>query len=186
MKTVFLFLKRVSIAVILLFSLIQMQGCSSSKGVIKFTSLKYPASMSAFLYDQNRHIVMKGMELDSLTSFKYTKTFWHLAYGLIPLTKGESISNDLNAIVEKYKGDGIINLSITIEQGAVNKVYSFFMYLPSYIPILPSSANITISGEVVKLSNPVSSTIFYENMNSNYVSKENISARINSMLYEAD
>jgi len=185
MKTLIqIILKRFVISAILGYSILQISGCSSSKGALSFSALKYPTSMSAFLYDQNHNVVMKGKELEFLHSFDFKKTYWNLAYGSIPLTKGESISDTLNAIVEKYKGDGIINLTITIEQGVVNKIYSFFMYLPSYIPILPSSASITVSGEVVKLKNPASSYLFNENFKDVFIPKENISLKINEAIHE--
>jgi hypothetical protein len=184
MKTTILFSTRILCTAIFLYSLILLSGCSSTKGILSFNTLQYPASMSAFLYDQNQDVAMKGRELDSLFSFKIKKTYWSLAYGLIPLTKGESISDSLNAIVEQYKGDGIINLTVTIDQGVVNKIYSFFLYLPSYIPIIPSSADITVTGEVVKLIRPGTSDIFDDKNIKNYVPKENIYSKINETLHE--
>jgi hypothetical protein len=154
MKPYIFILNRSLIKVICLFSLLQIFGCCSNEGALSFSSLEYPVSMSAFLYDQNNQVVMKGKELETVNNFEFSKTYWSLAYGLIPLTKGESISDTLNAIIDRNHGDGIINLTIGIEQGIVNKVYSFFMYLPSYIPFLPSSANIKVSGEVVTMKLP--------------------------------
>jgi hypothetical protein len=186
MKIFILVINRIMISAILLYSLLLLSGCSSSKGALSFNTLKYPTSMSAFLYDKNHNLVMKGRELDSINSFKYKKTFWNVAYGLIPLSDDQSISDALNEIVEKYKGDGIINLTITIEQGTANKIYSFLMYLPSYIPILPGSARITVSGEVVKLNNRGSSYLPYEYRNVNYTSKENIYLKIKEALNETN
>jgi hypothetical protein len=184
MKTLFIILRRVLILAIVVILLIQITGCSSTRGLINFSSLNYPASMSAFLCDQNQKVVMKGRELETLYSFEHKKTFWSLVYGLIPLSQGESINKYLNSIVDQYKGDGIINLTITIEHGAVNKIYSFLMYLPSLIPIFPSSALITVSGEVVKLKQTESSYLFDENLYDNFISRENISLKINEKLFK--
>ena len=151
MKKSILVLKKVIISSIFFYFIIQIVGCSSYKGMLKFDNLKYPASMSAFLYDKNNKVVMRGKELDSISSFKYKKTYWSLAYGLIKLTNEKSLNDSLNAIIKRTNGDGIINLKVKIEQGVTNKIYSFLLYLPSYIPIFPSTAKITVSGEVVKL-----------------------------------
>jgi hypothetical protein len=183
MKTSFANFWRNMYSVVLLISLIFIAGCSSSKGVIDFTPLKYPTSMSAFLFDQNQNLVMKGKELDTLFKFNYKKTFWTLAYGSIQLTKDDGITDYLNSIVDKYKGDGIINLTVTIEHGAVNKLYSFLLYLPSLIPIFPGSALITVSGEVVKLKHS-ESTGMVGNMDSyNFISKENIKSKVYETLH---
>jgi hypothetical protein len=184
MKPSLFYLRRISISIILVLYFILINGCSSTRGIINFNSLRYPASMSAFLSDQNQKVVMKGRELESLYSFKYKKTFWSLAYGLIPLSNGESISKYLNEIVDQYKGDGIINLTITIEQGGINKFYSFLMYLPSYIPIFPGSALITVSGEVVKLKQSGYSYIFENNLKDNFISKDNIELKIDETLFK--
>lgn len=186
MKTIIHILKQILCPVIIFYFLILFTGCSSTRGVLSFNSLQYPASMSAFLYDQNQHVAMKGKELDSISSFKIKKTYWSMAYGLIPLTKGESISDSINAIVEQYKGDGIINLTVKIEQGVVNKIYSFLFYLPSYVPIIPSSADITVTGEVVKLIRLGTSDIFDDKNIKNYVPKENICSKINEALHESN
>jgi len=186
MKTIKFHILKTFALTIVLAILILINGCSSSQGIIKFSTLKYPTSMSAFLYDQNQNLVMKGKELETLHTFEFKKSYRSLAYGLIPLTQKESLSDSLNAIVGRYNGDGIINLTVTIEQGVVNKVYSFFMYLPSYIPVLPSSARITVTGEIVKLKYPESSYLPDKGIKSNYIPKENIPQEINKVLDETN
>ncbi len=158
--------------------MLQFCGCCVSKGALNFSTLEYPTSMSAYLYDQNQDVVMKDRELESIHSFEFKKTFWNLAYGLIPLTKEESISDTLNFLVEKYEGDGIINLTISIEQGFISKLSGLFLFVPSYFPIFPSSTKITISGEVVKLKNPTSSYMFIKAGKVEFISIEQIPLRL--------
>lgn len=154
--------------------LLILEGCSSSRGTLNFESLKYPVSMSAFLYDKHHSIVMKQKELKALHSFVFKKTFWTLGYGLIRLSSGEALSDSLNSIIEKYGGDGIINLSITIEQGVVNKIYTFFLFIPSYVPFFPGSADVTIQGEIVKLLQSGTSSNFDQMGKNIFVSKAEV------------
>jgi hypothetical protein len=126
-------------------------GCSSTGGALTFDSVAYPASMSAFLYDHNSVPVVKGRELRTVHVFELTRTFWSIGYGAFPLTSGEDLSDSINAIVAAHDGVGIINLSITIAPGVVNKIYSMLLYIPSALPFVPSAADITLRGEVVKM-----------------------------------
>lgn len=177
-------LRKISALLVISYTLLQITSCSSTKGALGFERLNYPASMSAFLYDQNQNIVVKGTELESVYSFKIKKTFWSFAYGLIPLVPKHDICDSINAVVNEFKGDGIINLTVTIEQGVVNKVYSFLLYLPSYIPIFPSSADITVSGEVVKLIGSESKNEIGFISDEKYISKENLSIKLNEAIDE--
>jgi hypothetical protein len=170
---------------ILIYVAFQLASCTSSRGVITFGELKYPASMSAFLYDNDKNIVMKGKELETVDTFKIKQTYWSIFYGLIPLTKKDMICNSLNSIVEKNRGDGIINLTVTIRQGVVNKIYSFFLYLPSYVPVLPGATDITISGEVVRLKKSENSNYQIDRMDY-YTPKNKIIQKIDELLEYAN
>jgi len=170
--------------IIAIFMLILLSACSSTTGILKFSSLQYPASMSAFLYDKNDKIVMKGDNLETIEQFTIKKTFWSLAYGLIPLSQEESISQKLNEKIKANGGDGVINLTVTIEHGVTNKIFSFLMYIPSYVPILPSTARVSISGEIVKLVQPASSYIQDKDFNRTYTSKKDIENTIKKMINE--
>jgi hypothetical protein len=187
MKTLYFIGNKILISIIVVFLIIQIFGCSSNRGLVRFNTLKYPTSMSAFLFDQDETVIMKGKGLESLYSFKHAKTFWNLAYGLIPLNQAEEgISNYLNSIVEEYNGDGIINLTLTIEQGASNKIYSFLMYLPSLIPIFPSSVRITVTGEVVKLNKYEITEINNDEIRRNFITPKSVQSIINEEIANKD
>jgi len=173
-------IRRLSLLLVILSISYFFPGCSSTRASLKFESLKYPASMSAFLYDQNDQVAMKGEQLISLFSFKLKKTFWAIGYGLIPLSSEGAISDSLNSLVEKHKGDGIINLSVTIDQGVVNKLYSVFLFIPSLIPVFPSSANITITGDIVKLL-PSESSSYFNKDNNVFIAKSDINKYLGGM-----
>jgi len=162
----------------------QNTGCISTKGTIGFDGLKYPASMSAFLYDENYNTVMKGRDLETLHSFKYKTTYWSLGYGLIPLNPDDRISDTLNQMVDQFGGDGIINLAVSIEHGDINKVVSFLMYVPGYMPVFPSGAKITVTGEIVKLLNPESYTEVSPNPDIDFIKTDEIHEKVKELLCE--
>lgn len=173
-----------SLPVLLGISILVISGCSASKGTIRFDTLEYPASMSAFLFDQNQNIVMKGRDLETLSTFEFKKHYWSLIYGLVPLNKPEAeICNYLNEVIEKDLGDGIINLSITIEHGIAEKITSFVMFIPNLLPIVPSSTQITVTGEVVKLKDDSQNQYpQLDELNDNFIPKENIKTEVHETL----
>jgi len=128
-----------------------LSGCSCGKGIITMQKAHYPISFSAFLYDKNHNVVMKGKELDSVSSFTLKKTFWTLGYGLIPLTTDNLLCEDINGLIREQHGDGVINFSILVEAGTINKIWSFLMYLPGYVPILPAGVKVTLTGTIIRV-----------------------------------
>ena len=129
-----------------------LSGCTCGKGLIKMQNSHYPISFSAFLYDKNHNVVMTGKELDTISSFSVTKTFWTLGYGLIPLTTDKVLCEKVNSLIREKHGDGVVNFSVLVEAGTMNKIWSFcFMYLPGYVPVFPASVKVTLSGTIVRL-----------------------------------
>jgi hypothetical protein len=179
MKNTIIHIRHIYLFILTGYLLIQIYGCSSSHGILSFNTLNYPASMSGCLYNQDKNTMIKGRDLEVIQTFKYKKTFWSLAYGIIPLSAENNICESLNAIVKQNNGDGIINLTITIEQGVVNKISAFFMYIPSLIPIIPGAADITISGEIVKLKQRDSSQILDNDLKNFITPQKNITLYIN-------
>ncbi len=158
-------------------------SCGRSSGYLTFKSLDYPASMSAFLYDQNMNSLVKDENLKTVYSFTIKKTCWALGYGFIPLNSANYITDSLNLIVDKYSGDGIINISVSIEQSIINKVYSFFLYIPAIFPFMPSAADITVTGEVVKVIKTKNIT-GKERLHLQYISKADIYEKLRDKLNE--
>ncbi|MFC0876358.1 hypothetical protein ACE01N_07170 [Saccharicrinis sp. FJH2] len=124
---------------------------------------------------------MKGEELITIDTFEVKKTFWTMAYGLIPLTKEDTIIAQINKSVEQDDGDGIINLTVIIDQGVTNKIFSFLMYVPSYIPFVPGSARITVRGEIVKLVHTQQNQVI-----ESYIPKEDIYLALKQRINETE
>ena len=153
-------------------------------GKLTFSKLNYPASMSAYLYDQNYKSVVKGQDLDSVGYFCISKSFYSIVYGAVKLNSENKLVNSINTIVDHYQGDGIINLKVTIEHGYLDKIYSFMLYLPCWIPIVPSNAKITVEGEVVKLRKSVSFAPL--RIEPGFIEKNKILSTISKKIYEME
>lgn len=120
-------------------------GCAGAKGNMTFDDLKYPASMSAFIYGNNNETLVKGDNLDVVGDFKYEKKFWGILYSMVPLSSDKDIVEAINRKIDEAGGEGLINLSVTAENCAFNS-----FPLLSLLPIMPGCLNVTIEGEIVK------------------------------------
>jgi hypothetical protein len=111
-------------------------------------SLNYPASMSAFLYDQDYKILMKDRELQFVEKFKYESDFWAILYSQVPLTSEDEIVEALNKQIDEAGADGIINLKVTTFPCHLNG----FMWITHLhlIPLLAGCAHVVTEGEIVK------------------------------------
>lgn len=136
--------------VLLALSTIFLAGCAGARGVIELNSLAYPVSMSAYLYDQNNNIVAKEQALAVVDKFTYRKTAWGILWTLVPLSDDRDIADAINEKLKETGGDGIINLSLTAEECGFNIFSTTFLL--SVLPFWPGCVNVTVEGEIVRLS----------------------------------
>ncbi len=128
-------------------------GCTFHSGNITFNNLKYPVSMSPFLYGQNNEILAKNKDLTVLDSFRYKTTKWVILYGAIPFSSYKVTDKDIvdaiNKKIEEVGGEGIIELSVTYSQ----PTNDFFMFI-NFLPVFPSWTTLTVEGNIVR-SKPI-------------------------------
>lgn len=137
--------------------IIYFVGCAGGRGNIKMENLKYPASMSAFLYGTDNEILAKNKELEIVESFEYKKIFWSILYNAVSLSNDKDIADAINKKIEESDGGGIINLSVTSSGCALNDLFYWtFLHL---LPITPGCVDVTVTGEIVKLSMKKSSSL---------------------------
>ena len=135
------------IIIVLLINFTLLAGCGAgARGKLKFDGVRYPLSMSAYLYDSDYNIVTRAKELDIVGQFEYQKRFWGLFYSIIPLSNDEDVATSINSRISETGGDGIINLSVT----AYNCLFNSFPII-SFLPIMPGCVDSVIRGEIVKL-----------------------------------
>ncbi|MDH3975668.1 MAG: hypothetical protein OEV42_15425 [Deltaproteobacteria bacterium] len=159
---------------LLLSGLTVLTGCGAGAWArLDFDGVKYPLSMSAFLYDRDYKVVVKGKELDVVAQFRCNKRFWGLFYSLIPLSNDKEIVAAINREVDKAGGDGIINLSVT----ASNCKFNSFPVI-SFAPFMPGCVDSVVMGEIVKLKEKA---IVSTSPTANYLPKERIGKALSAL-----
>ncbi len=127
--------------------LIILSGCgyTGSRGLMRFDSLRYPASMSSYLYGPHDELLARGSELQVINRFNEDYDYWGTAYSLGQLTYPRDVGEDINRAIEASGGDGIVNVKITAKTGVMAHVPFF-----SFFPLWPSQTRVAIEGDIVK------------------------------------
>ena len=112
---------------------------------MRFDELKYPASMSAYLYGPNNELLAKDRELQVIEPFSYKTRFWGTFYSLVPLTGTKDVSKEVNKKIEASGGDGIINVKVTAKPGFLTQFHPLTL-----LPFWPSFTEVLMEGEIVK------------------------------------
>jgi hypothetical protein len=112
---------------------------------MRFDELKYPASMSAYLYGPNNELLAKDSELQEISHFSYKMRFWGTFYSLVPLTGAKDVGQEVNNKIEASGGDGIINVKVSVKPGFLTDVHPLTL-----LPFWPSFTEVLMEGEIVK------------------------------------
>lgn len=129
---------------IVLLLIIFLTNCAGSRASLKFQKLKYPCSMSAFLYGPNNEVLMKGRDLIVIGHVSFKQTFWGTCWSIIPLTDDTEFDDKINFEIKKLNGDGVINLQIQATSGKINQCLPF-----NLLPIWFGNTTVEVFGEVV-------------------------------------
>ena len=121
-----------------------LAGCAGGRGTVRFDSVKYPVSMSGYVYGPKQQ-ALSPKSLKVVGEFSHSMRMWGVLFSLVPITGSVDVSDAINDAIAEHRGDGVINLKIRSEGCAVN-------YFPalSLMPIWPGCADVTIEGQVVK------------------------------------
>ena len=133
------------ITILIFFAMTGCFGAGGSKGRITFDELKYPASMSAYLYSPNNELLAKDRELRVIDRFSYKMNFWGTLYSFVQLTGAKDVGQEVNKIIEASGGDGIINVKVTAKPGFLTLSHPLTL-----LPFWPSNTEVFIEGEIVK------------------------------------
>jgi hypothetical protein len=119
-------------------------GCAGGRGDVRFDSLRYPVSMSGYVYGpKNRALSPRSLEV--VSEFEHEGRLWGVLFSWLPVSGDLDLSDEINNDVEAAGGEGVINLSVKSEGCVLN-------YIPglSLIPMWPGCADVTVAGQVVK------------------------------------
>lgn len=166
-----------SVSVLVFALLLFLYSCSVGVLVnIKAQEITHPVSHTDNFYTPAGELITKG-EYEVIKPFSLTFTKWGIS-GIIEIDREEDISDDLNRLIDKNKGDAIVELTISVSDPPVNNL-TFFTKMVSlwgsliFIPLTaiepsrenaiiaassvilyiftPGAADINIEGKVVKI-----------------------------------
>ena len=151
-------------------------GCYVSARVnVQASQTEYPVSFSENIYNDKLELVTPSY-YTVVNQFSFSFTKWSLTFP-INTTSNEDISQQLNDIIKKYNGDGIVGLKLTAEESPVNnltlvtKIFSLLGLIGGVLALIsdgsqdavllttvslavyllsPAAANITVEGKVIK------------------------------------
>lgn len=119
-------------------------GCARTTGIIHAANLRHKVSLSKALFDQRGRVVIPT-EDQIVEHFTMSVAFVSFFFGVLEIGGGaRDLSAALDKKIENASGDAIINLTF----------YSSFdlvSLLMGTVPVLPTYALVTISGDIVRL-----------------------------------
>lgn len=119
-----------------------LAGCAGAHYTVSADRLKYPASLSPVLPDEQGKPLYLDEDLEPVGEFSFRRTSYGFLYGLTGTRV--DISGDLNGEVERRRGEGIVRLSLTAANCATSWFFPF-----TVLPFYPGCQNLTVTGTVV-------------------------------------
>ena len=131
--------------------LLIIQGCSASKLTLTAQNNDFPISFSEGLYGHNNELILReGYEVVHHFKMEKSRFTWNFFQGKD--TKRVDLSSDFDELLNKHKGDAIVNLKITAEDSAgvwfiffLTGVVTLGLFAPNYVEA-------TIEGDVIRLT----------------------------------
>jgi hypothetical protein len=133
-------------SIIVVFSSFIIASCAAgSRGQIRFDDLKFPASMSAYLYGPDNEILAKDKDLKVIKKYYYRTNSWNIVYSLISFSNNGDVIEDINRAITESGGDGIVSVEVSAQDGITNSIL-----LLNLLPFWPTYSKIIIEGDIVK------------------------------------
>lgn len=120
-------------------------ACAGNRGSVKFDTLEYPVSMSAFVNGPNKSVLVKDESLEVVKKFEFQKKQWAMVYSFVNLSNDEIFAAEINKAIKDANGDAMINLNVTNANCFVN----FGLFALPILPFYPGCSDITVSGDIV-------------------------------------
>jgi len=128
----------------LLFSCLALISCAGSRGEIKMNQSRYPVSLSPVIIDNGRMYV-ESENVHYVTKINLESRKWSIFYTLIPLNNLDSVPQEMDRIIKQYKGNGIMNLSLSAKACKWN-----FLFPLNALPFWPGCTRILLQGDIVR------------------------------------
>ena len=122
-------------------------GCVSMTITADRTAV--PVSASPYVFDQ-QHRLLGPADLEIVRAFRLYRERFKIFWSLIPLGSGAwDLSDELNEISARAKGDAIVDLTVDAESCGMNGLWPFDL-----LPFWPSCGTFVVSGKVVRRREP--------------------------------
>jgi hypothetical protein len=123
-----------------------VSGCGVSGCRIDFDELKYPASMSGYLYGPTGESIGHATGLTPVQDFEHTANLCSIFYFIVPLTRSSDIIELMNKKIESAGGDGMTDVSVRSDYSKLTSVVPL-----NLLPIWPGCSKVTVKGTIVRL-----------------------------------
>lgn len=120
-------------------------ACAGNRGAVKFDTLEYPVSMSAFVNGPNKSVLVKDDSLQVIQKFEFQKKQWAMMYSFVNLSDDEIFATEINKAIKQANGDALINLNVT----SANCFINFGLFALPILPFYPGCSDVTVSGDIV-------------------------------------
>lgn len=138
-------IRRLLITVSLSLVFILIGDCSGGRANLRLSELRYPVSLSGFLFGERGEILGKGSKLRVVRIFKYEKSYWNIGYSFLGFSDESAFDHYINKEIEIAGGDGVINLKVTSTGCLINSTPCL-----TFLPVWPGCTVVKIRGEIVK------------------------------------
>jgi hypothetical protein len=143
-------LKNLLAGAVVLASLSLFPGCVGGTMTFHADHLEHPASLTQGLFD-GQWRVLDTKDYTLVHSFAFKRSRWATFFTLIPLGPNADISDELNAVVKKNGGDGIVNLKFQAKKNPFQICSNILIVSGA---IIPGTVTVEVSGDVIKLNAP--------------------------------
>ena len=120
-------------------------NCASAKSDLKFSTVKYPVSLSPYLYGPNWEKLQAGKQLTSVSKFFYKQSYYSILYGWLPLSSEKKFNEYINQKIKEKNAKGMVNLSISSQMCGINNII-----ILNILPVWPGCTIMTAQGEIVQ------------------------------------
>jgi len=123
-------------------------GCAQVRGKVVAESAQGPVSLTGSLFDAEGRILTLSDGLEEVGRFSAANRFIAAFYGLAPPTWTWDASEVINEALERYGGEGVVNLRAVVEEPNGGEI--FLAYFTQTTPLVPIWIRVRLTGKVVR------------------------------------
>lgn len=123
-------------------------GCAQVRGQISADTAQGPVSVTGSLFDAEGRILTLADGLEEVGRLSTSNRYIAAFYGLAPPTWTWDVSPEINDALQRYGGEGVINLEATVEEPNGGEI--FLAFYTQTTPLVPIWIRVRLTGKVVR------------------------------------